>query len=176
MEGNTRRIALLIEDDFDDAQIASVREALTAAGLTVEIVGPVGTRTYTGRAGSTIAAEVDARHARIAHYSAVLIPGGFAPDRLRVRHPVLDLVRDAVDAQVPVAAIGHGTQVLISANALRGRTVTCATSIAIDVKNAGGLYYDKPVVEDSSLLTCRKTDDVPALVAALVRALDRRAA
>ena len=54
-----------------------------------------------------------------------------------MRHAMVDLVREAVEQQTPVAAIGHGLQVLISANALRGRTVTCWPSIAIDVKNAG---------------------------------------
>ena len=71
----------------------------------------------------------------------------------------------------PVAAICHGPQLLISANSLNGRTLTCWPSIAIDVKNAGGLYVDKPVVEDGNLITSRKPDDVPAFSEAIMRAL-----
>ena len=71
----------------------------------------------------------------------------------------------------PVAAIGHGPQLLISANALRGRTLTCWPSIAVDVKNAGGRYVDRPVVRDGNLITSRKSDDVPAFTAAIVDAL-----
>jgi protease I len=71
----------------------------------------------------------------------------------------------------PVAAICHGPQVLISADVLRGRTLTCWPSIAIDVKNAGGLYVDRPVVEDGNLITSRKPDDVAQFTAALLRAL-----
>ena len=83
----------------------------------------------------------------------------------------LDLVRDAMNAGKPVAAICHGLQVLISANTLRGRTVTCWPSIAIDVKNAGGMYVDQPVVENGNLITSRKPDDVPKFSEAIIRAL-----
>ncbi len=102
-----------------------------------------------------------------------MIPGGHAPDKMRMRHAMVDLARDAMEAGKPVAAICHGPQVLISANALRGRTLTCWPSIAIDVKNAGGLYVDKPVVEDGNLITSRKPDDVPVFSDAIIRALAR---
>lgn len=104
-------------------------------------------------------------------FQALVIPGGHAPDRMRLRHAMLNLVRDAMAAAKPVAAIGHGPQLLISVNAVRGRTLTCWPSIAIDVKNAGGLYYNRSVLEDGALLTSRKADDAAALAEALVRAL-----
>ena len=68
-------------------------------------------------------------------------------------------------------AICHGPQVLISANVLRGRTLTCWPSIAIDVQNAGGLYVDRPVVRDGNLITSRKVDDIPLFTEAIVEAL-----
>jgi protease I len=71
----------------------------------------------------------------------------------------------------PVAAICHGPQVLISANALRGKTLTCWPSIAIDVKNAGGLYVDRPVVRDGNLITSRKVDDLSVFSEAIIEAL-----
>ena len=106
-------------------------------------------------------------------FDALVIPGGHAPDKMRMRHAMVDLARDAMEAGKPVAAICHGPQLLISANALRGRTLTCWPSIAIDVKNAGGLYVDKPVVEDGNLITSRKPDDVPVFSEAIIRALSR---
>ena len=99
------------------------------------------------------------------------MPGGYAPDKMRLRHAMVDLVRDAMEAGKPVAAICHAPSLLISANVLRGRTLTCWPSIAIDVKNAGGLYVDKPVVEDGNLITSRKPDDVPMFSDAIIRAL-----
>jgi len=88
---------------------------------------------------------------------------------------MVDFTREMMDAGKPVAAICHGPQVLISANALRGRTLTCWPSIAIDVKNAGGMYVDKPVVEDGNLITSRKPDDIPQFNDAIIRMVASRA-
>jgi protease I len=88
---------------------------------------------------------------------------------------MVDLVRDAMAAGRPVAAIGHGAQVLISALVVEGRTVTCWPSIAVDLKNAGALYVDRPVVEDDGLITARKSDDLPQFIAAILRAIERAA-
>jgi protease I len=109
--------------------------------------------------------------ARITDFDIVVVPGGYAPDRMRLRHAMVDLVRDALEAGKPVAAIDRGPLLLITVNALRGRTVTCWPSIAIDVKNAGGKYVDRPVVEDGPVITARKWDDVPALTEVIVRVL-----
>lgn len=169
-----RRVALLVEDEFEDAELNGPLEALGRAGAEVVLVGPVAGVACRGRHGTSVTPGLPAARARIASFDALVIPGGHAPDRMRLRHPMVDLAREAVAADKVVGAIGHGAQLLISANALRGRTLTCWPSIAIDVKNAGGLYYDKPVVEDGHLITSRKPDDVPAFCGALVRALTPR--
>ena len=129
---------------------------------------------YRGKRGEAVVkADIGAGAARIKDFDAVVIPGGHAPDKMRMRHAMVDLARDAMEAGKPVAAICHGPQVLISANVLRGRTLTCWPSIAIDVKNAGGLYVDRPVVEDGNLITSRKPDDVPVFGEAIIRALSK---
>jgi protease I len=166
------RVAMLVEQEFEDRELTGPLEALRAAGATVVLVGPSAGAQFTGTRGeATVRSDVAAGGARIADFDAVVIPGGHAPDKMRMRHAMVDLARDAMEAGKPVAAICHGPQVLISANVLRGRTVTCWPSIAIDVKNAGGLYVDKPVVEDGNLITSRKPDDVPAFSDAIIRAL-----
>ena len=163
---------MLVEQEFEDRELTGPVEALRAAGATVVLVGPSAGAQFTGKRGeATVTSELAAGGARIADFDAVVIPGGHAPDRMRMRHAMVDLARDAMEAGKPVAAICHGPQVLISAGVLRGRTVTCWPSIAIDVKNAGGLYVDKPVVEDGNLITSRKPDDVPAFSEAIIRAL-----
>jgi protease I len=168
-----RRIAILIEQEFDDAEVAGPLEMLRDAGATVVIVGPTRDGEFRGRQGRIVKSDLAAGAARAADFHAVIIPGGYAPDRMRMRHAMVDLVQDAMAAGKPVAAICRGAQLLISATALRGRTLTCWPSIAIDIKNAGGLYVDKPVVEDGNLITARKGDDVPKFVEAIVRALTR---
>jgi protease I len=165
-------VALLVEDGFEDQQVTGLIEGLATAEMDVVLIGPVAARTYTGRNGqATLASELAPGTARSRTFAAVVIPGGYAPDRIRMRHGMLDMVREAVAAGCPVAAIGHGAQVLISAAVIQGRTVTAWPSIAVDVKNAGGLYVDRPVVEDGGLITSRKVDDLAHFIAAIVRAV-----
>ena len=167
-----KRVALLVEDEFEDHELTGPLEALRAAGATVTLVGPTKGASFRGKHGqATVTSDMAAGDAKISDFDALVIPGGHAPDKMRLRHAMVDLARDAMDAGKPVAAICHGPQLLISANALRGRTLTCWPSIAIDVKNAGGLYVDKPVVEDGNLITSRKPDDVPVFSEAIIRAL-----
>ena len=169
-----KRIALLVEDEFDDFELTGPLEAFRAAGADVTVVGPLQGATYRGRRGqAVVVADLAAGAARMKDFDALVIPGGYAPDRMRMRHAMVDLARDAMESRKPVAAICHGPQLLISANAVQGRTLTCWPSIAIDVKNAGGLYVDKPVVEDGNLITSRKPDDVPVFVEAIEKALLR---
>ena len=166
------RVAMLVEQEFEDRELTGPLEALRGAGATVVLVGPTALAEFTGKRGEArVASEIAAGTARMADFDALVIPGGYAPDRMRMRHAMVDLARDAMDAGKPVAAICHGPQVLISANVLRGRTLTCWPSIAVDVKNAGGLYVDKPVVVDGNLITSRKPDDVPVFSDAIFRAL-----
>ena len=129
-----KRVAILVEQEFEDSELSGPRDALIAAGATVVMVGPISGAEYRGKRGEAV----------------------------------------VTSELAPVAAICHGPQLLISANALRGRTLTCWPSIAIDVKNAGGLYVDKPVVEDGNLITSRKPDDVRAFSEAIVRAVAGR--
>jgi protease I len=166
------RVAILVEDLFEDTELSSPRDALTAAGARVVLVGPMAGKAYTGKDGAVVTADVAAGAIRVGDVDAVVIPGGYAPDRMRLRHAMVDLVRDCMTAGKPVAAICHGPSVLINANVLKGRTLTCWPSIAVDVKNAGGRYVDRPVVEDGNLITSRKVDDLQAFNDAIVRQLD----
>ena len=170
-----KRVAILVEQEFEDSELSGPRDALLAAGATVVMVGPISGAEYRGKRGdAVVTSELAAGAAHMKDFDALVIPGGHAPDKMRMRHAMVDLTRDAMDANKPDAAICHGPQLLISANALRGRTLTCWPSIAIDVKNAGGLYVDKPVVEDGNLITSRKPDDVRAFSEAIVRAVAGR--
>jgi protease I len=169
-----KRVAMLVEAGFEDRELTGPLEALRAAGATVTLVGSAAKTDYHGKRGeATVTSDIAAGSATMRDFDALVIPGGYAPDKMRMRHAMVDLARDAMEAGKPVAAICHGPQVLISANVLRGRTLTCWPSIAIDVKNAGGLYVDKPVVEDGNLITSRKPDDVPVFNEAIIRALSR---
>lgn len=166
-----RRVVILVEHDYDHLDLETTRTALAAAGALVQVVGPAQGQTYRSRDGAHVTSEVAASALRIADVDAVVIPGGYAADRIRLRHAMVDLVRDAVAAGKPVAAIDHGPSVLINAKALSGRVITCWPSIAVDAKNAGARYVDRPVVEDGCVITSRKSDDLPFFTGALIRQL-----
>ena len=169
-----KRVAILVEEGFEDRELVGPLEALRDAGATVTIVGPTAGVEYRGKRGNAVVtSDLAAGAAKIKDFDALVIPGGHAPEKMRMRHAMVDLTRETMEAGKPVAAICHGPQLLISADALRGRTLTCWPSIAVDVKNAGGLYVDKPVVEDGNLITSRKPDDVPVFSDAIIRALAR---
>jgi protease I len=165
------RVAMLVEDLFEDSELSETAERLRAAGVEVTLVAPFAGREYTGKKGTVVRSDLAAGAAKTADFDAVIVPGGYAPGKMRVRPAMVDLVRDAVAAGKPVAAICHGPQMLISADVLRGRTLTCTPSIAVDVKNAGGLYVDRPVVEDANVITSRKPEDIPQFSDAILRAL-----
>jgi len=174
MSGRLRgkRVAILVEEGFDAREVTDPIAALHAEGAEVVLVGATAGVHYRDRSGSTtVTADLAASAARAQDFDAMMIPGGFAPDRMRMRHAMVDLAAAAMAANKPVAAICRGAQVLISADAIRGRTLTCWPSIAVDVKNAGGLYVDRPVVRDGNLITSRKADDLEAFAAALIDAL-----
>src|SRR4030081_2278944 len=134
-----KRVAMLVEDEFEDRELTGPLEALRAAGASVTIVGPTAGAQFKGKRGdAVVASDLAGGAARMKASAALVIPGGHAPDKMRMRHAMVDLARDAMEANKPVAAICHGPPVLISAGALRGRTLTCWPSIAIDGKNAGG--------------------------------------
>lgn len=169
-----QRVVILVEADYDHVDLEATRAALGDAGATVHVVGPTQGQTYVSRNGPSVVAEFAASALRAADVDAVVIPGGYCADRIRLRHAMVDLVRDAVEAGKPVAAMDHGASVLVNAKALSGRLVTCWPSIAVDVKNAGARYVDRPVVEDGNVITSRKSDDLPFFTDAIKRQLIAR--
>src|SRR3977135_651054 len=110
-----KRVAMLVEDEFEDRELTGPLEALRNAGATVTLIGPTAGAEFKGKRGeATITSEIAAGSARMKDFDALVIPGGHAPDKMRMRHAMVDLARDAMDAGKPVAAVCHGTQVLIS--------------------------------------------------------------
>ena len=153
-----KRVAILVEEGYEDSELTGPLQGLQAAGAIVSLVAPYAARQYTGKRGHVVTSDIAAGAAASGDFDALVIPGGYAAERMRMRHAMVDLTRDMATAGKPVAAICHGPQLLISAEVLRGRTVTCWPSIAIDVRNAGGLYVDRPVARDGNLITSRKPD------------------
>ena len=166
-----KRVAVLIEQQYQELEVWYPVYRLREAGCAATLVGPEAGKTYPSKLGYPATADVAAGSVTAADFDALVIPGGFAPDYIRRSETMLKLTRDVAAAGKPVAAICHGPWVLCSTTVLRGRTATCFHSIKDDVVNAGARYVDREVVVDGNVITSRKPDDLPAFVAALLKAL-----
>lgn len=170
-----KRIAILAEQDFDDTELIDTLEAMKKAGARVTVVGGDSRRTCRSLRGAVeVRVDADASQVSANYFDAVIIPGGYAPDNLRLHRPVVELVRKMHDSGKLVAAICRGPQLLITADVVRGRRVTSWPSVAVDLSNAGALWIDQPVVCDGNLITSRQPADIPEFLAAIARALRER--
>jgi protease I len=163
-----KRVAVLVEQMYQEMEVWYPVYRLREAGCAVELVGPEAGKTYASKLGYPAKSTLAASEARADQFAAVVIPGGFSPDYIRRSEPMLKLVRDALAQGKPVAAICHGPWVLCSTSALKGRKVTCFHSIKDDVQNAGGTYVDQEVCIDGNVITSRTPEDLPAFVVALM--------
>jgi protease I len=163
---NNLKVAILVTDGFEQAELTGPREALDDAGAKTFIVSPKpgevqGWKHY--EHADTFPVEFLLDEADPQDFDALLLPGGVAnPDQLRMNPKAVEFVRGFFDAGKPVAAICHGPWTLIEAGAVKGRTMTSWPSIKTDLINAGANWVDEEVVVDNGLVTSRKPDDIPA--------------
>jgi protease I len=169
-----KRVAVLVEQQYQELELWYPVYRLREAGCAVTVVGPEAGKSYPSKLGYPARADAAARDVSAADFDGVIIPGGFCPDYIRRTEAMLKLVRDADAAKKPLAAICHGPWVLCSTQALRGRKATGFHSIKDDIVNAGATYVDEEVVVDGHVITSRKPDDLPAFVAAFLTALERK--
>ena len=166
------RVAIVVGEGYEDAEFDVPRQCLQDAGHDIDIIGSHSGSTVHGKKGnSEVQIEKSASEAHAEDYSALVIPGGFGPDRLRADSTVVHFVKDCVDQGMPIAAICHGPQLLIEAGTLKGVTLTSWPSIRTDLLNAGAQWVDEPVVEDGTLITSRKPDDLNVFCDALLKRL-----
>jgi protease I len=163
-----KRVAVLVEQQYQEMEVWYPVYRLREAGCVVELVGPEAGKTYASKLGYPAKSTLAASDAKADQFAAVVIPGGFSPDYIRRSQHMLKLVRDLYAQGKPVAAICHGPWVLCSTSALKGRKVTCFHSIKDDVQNAGGTYVDQEVCIDGNIITSRTPEDLPAFVVALM--------
>jgi protease I len=172
-----KRIAALIGDGFEEAELAEPRRVLEEAGAIVTIVGiddKAKTRIRSKRGlddGNPAKAEEVVADCTAEDFDALLLPGGFSPDRIRASREVQRFVKEFDSAKKPMFSIGHGASILISAQVSRSRTMTGSPSIADDIRNAGGLYRDQPTVQDGHWITTRGLGDMTMFNRAMLEKL-----
>jgi protease I len=166
-----KRAVVLAENDYNDLELWYPLLRLREAGLEAQVVGTGSATKYTSKYGFPVEVGASADQVNAKDVDVVVIPGGYAPDRLR-RHPaVLKLVREAFEQGKVVAAICHAGWVLVSAGVLKGRKLTSVAAIKDDMVNAGATWLDQEVVRDGNLITSRKPEDLPAFMEAILHSL-----
>ena len=166
------RVLVLAADLFEDIELLYPVHRLAEEGVEVTIAG-ISTDPVTGKKGhGPVAVDTTVDQVSARDFDALVIPGGFAPDKLRRSKAVLDLVRDFHDAEKPVAFICHAGWVPISAGIVKGRRATSVDAIRDDMVNAGVDWVDEPTVVDGNLISARTPADLGPWMKAILAALD----
>jgi len=168
-----KRIAMLVGPGYEDLEFWVPLMRLQEEGADVSVVGIRASERYTSKSGGLEAvAQIGADEVTADQFDAVVVPGGWAPDKLRRYKGVCDLVQRAYEQGKIVASICHGGLVLISADILRGHRATGSLGIKDDIVNAGATWVDEAAFRDGNIVWGRVVADIPAFCRTLVRALE----
>jgi protease I len=166
-----RRIVIFVDDIYEDKEFWYPNIRLKEEGAEVLVAGPEAGKTYTGKHGLPAESEKAFADLDPEGADALVIPGGYCPDRIRRHKAALDFVAAMHEKGRPIAFICHAGWVPISAGIVGGRKVTSFFAIKDDLVNAGAQWSDEEVVVDDNLISSRKPDDLPAFCRAIIEAL-----
>lgn len=168
-QGKPRRVAILIENQFEDFLFQVPYRALQQAGAKVTIIGSRMNEEYHGKRGKVSCKPNDtATEVRASDFDGFVIPVG----NIRANPFVVSLIAEAIDREKAIAAVGYGIQVLIETDRLESKRVTGLESLRKDIENAGADFIGGPVVADGNLITARRPSDVAIMANSLIRYLD----
>jgi protease I len=163
---NGLKVAILVENGFEQVELTEPRKTLDEAGAKTLIVSPVEGKVKGWNLkdwGDEFPVDEKLDRARPDDYDALLLPGGVMnPDHLRRQPKAVAFVKAFFDAGKPVAAICHAPWTVIEAGAAKGRRIASWPSVKTDLRNAGAEWIDEEVVVDGNLVSSRKPDDIPA--------------
>ena len=162
-------IAILVEDMYQILEVWYPILRLKEDGIETKLIGTGSKTSYASKEGYPARVDCSIDQVSAKDFDGVIIPGGFAPDFLRRYEKVITFVRQMHDDGKIVAAICHGGWLLVSADIIRGREVTCFFAIKDDLKAAGGNYVDQEVVVDKNIITSRKPEDLTAFVREIIK-------
>ncbi|WP_339230057.1 type 1 glutamine amidotransferase domain-containing protein [Oceanobacillus sp. FSL K6-2867] len=161
-----KKVIALVEHDFEDLELWYPILRLQEEGAQVDLVGEKANHKYIGKYGVPAESAFAFSDIEGENYDAILVPGGWAPDKLRRYPEVLKFVRDMDKAKKPIGQICHAGWVLISANILQGKHVTSTPGIKDDMTNAGATWSNEAVVVDGHIISSRRPPDLPAYMKA----------
>lgn len=166
-----KRILAIIDHVYEDLELWYPKLRLEEEGFSVTVAAPEAGKTYDGKWGYPCVSDAAIADMEEADFDALLVPGGFAPDKLRRDAKVLELVQQFEASKKPIAHICHAGWILISAGVLKGRNTTSTVGIKDDMNNAGGTWIDEALVIDGNQIASRTPKDLPVFGKAFVDAL-----
>lgn len=167
-----KNVAMVLAANFEDSEAVEPKKYLEDHGATVTVIG-LEKGAIEGKKGATLEAMTTFDDVNVNDFDALVVPGGGAPENLRIHDNAVQFTRDFANSGKPVAAICHGAQLLISADVIKGKKITCVNKIRDDVKNAGANYVDEELVVDGNFITSRVPKDLPAFNQGIVESLSK---
>ncbi|HEX2049473.1 MAG TPA: type 1 glutamine amidotransferase domain-containing protein [Actinomycetota bacterium] len=168
------KVAFIVDEMFEDSEFQVPYERVRDAGHDAVIVGLEANKPLQGKKGKvSITTDVAIDDVRPDEFDALVIPGGYSPDKIRSNEGMVAITRTLAETGKPVAAICHAGWMLAEAGVARGRTVTSYHSIRTDLVNAGANWVDQEVVEDGNVITSRTPDDLEAFTKALLSQIEQ---
>jgi protease I len=169
------KVAFIVDEMFEDSEFQMPYERVQEYGHDPVIIGLEAGKKLEGKKGTvSITTEKSIEDVSADDFDALVIPGGYSPDKIRSNEHMVAFTRGISEAQKPVAAICHAGWMLAEAGLVRGKTVTSWPSIKTDLLNAGANWVDQEVVEDDNIITSRKPDDLEAFTKALLSQIEQR--
>lgn len=166
------KVAFLLANHFEDSEMKNPYEEIKKAGHEAVIIGTEKGVECKGKKGTvSYVTELAAKDVDASEFDAVVIPGGSAPEAIRLDEDMVRIVKEVNEKSKVIAGIRHGPQVMISADILKGHTVTSFAGIRDDVKNAGATYVDEEVVVSDHIITSRTPKDEPAFIKEILKKL-----
>lgn len=162
---------MFVDDLYEDLELWYPKLRMIEAGAAVFVAGPESGAVYKGKNGYPCKSDVAIDNVRESDFDALIIPGGFAPDKLRRLDKVKELTKQFHDKKKLIAHICHAGWIPISAGIVRGFKVTSTPGIKDDLINAGAEWIDEPVVIDRHQVTSRRPDDLPEFCRAIIKVL-----
>lgn len=166
-----KKVIQLVSADFEDLELWYPVLRLREEGATVHIVGEKANEEYIGKYGVPIVSEYAFKDINPEDYDAILVPGGWSPDKLRRYEEVIAMVKSMDERKKPIGQICHAGWVLISAKILQGVKVTSTPGIKDDMENAGAIWMNEPVVTDGHIVSSRRPPDLPDYMREIIDAL-----
>lgn len=169
-----KKVISLVHNDFEDLELWYPILRLQEEGAIVHLAGEKAKEKYIGKYGVPAISDLAYGEVSAKDYDAILVPGGWAPDKIRRFPEVLSLLQQMNADEKPIGQICHAGWVLVSAKILDGKKVTSTPGIKDDMENAGAIWYDEPVVTDGHLVSSRRPPDLPDYLREFINVLEKK--